>query len=101
MNKLYTKIYNTPNDTYFILNIGPEKLKVGELGFHMWEHNIIIPLKDRILKLLFDEIDKARHNLTMATSLNILASIIDSFIATQEFSTEPLKVFQFIYANTI
>lgn len=88
-------------------NITPdssEQMEVGELGLDVWKHNMIVPLKDSILVLLLDEFEKQRHNISMTTSLDIIAGVINSFVVVQEFRKKhPLEVFKLIlYAtNTI
>lgn len=82
-------------------NITPdstEQMEVGELGLDVWKHNMIVPLKDSMLELLLDEFDKQRHNISMATSLDIISGVINSFVVVQEFRKKyPLEVNKFIY----
>jgi len=76
-------------------------MEVGELGLDVWKHNMIVPLKDSMLDLLLDEFDKQRHNISMTTSLDIIAGVINSFVVVQEFRKKlPLEVITFIYDNT-
>lgn len=81
-------------------NITPdstEQMEVGELGLDVWKHNMIVPLKDSILELLLDEFDKQRQNISMTTSFDIIAGVINSFVVVQEFRKKyPLEVLQFI-----
>lgn len=81
-------------------NITPdstEQMEVGELGLDVWKHNMIVPLKSSMLELLLDEFDKQRHNISMTTSLDIIAGVINSFVVVQEFRKKhPLEVLKFI-----
>jgi len=82
-------------------NITPdssEQMEVGELGLDVWKHNMIVPLKDSMLELLLDEFDKQRHNISMTTSFDIIAGVINSFVVVQEFRKKyPLEVSINIY----
>ncbi|CAH1713143.1 cullin-2 isoform X2 [Aphis gossypii] len=79
-------------------NITPdssEQMEVGELGLDVWKHNMIVPLKDSMLELLLDEFDKQRHNISMTTSFDIIAGVINSFVVVQEFRKKyPLELYQ-------
>jgi len=76
-------------------------MEVGELGLDVWKHNMIVPLKDSMLNLLLDELDKQRHNISMTTSLDIIAGVINSFVVVQEFRKKhPLEVITCTYDNT-
>jgi len=73
-------------------------MEVGELGLDVWKHNMIVPLKDSMLELLLDEFDKQRHNISMTTSFDIIAGVINSFVVVQEFRKKyPLEVSINIY----
>lgn len=84
-------------------NITPdstEQMEVGELGLDVWKHNMIVPLKDSILELLLDEFDKQRRNISMTTTLDIIAGVINSFVVVQEFRKKyPLEVYQLLIIN--
>lgn len=68
-------------------------MEVGELGLDVWKNHMIVPLKGPMLKLLLDEFDKQRRNLSMTTSLDIIAGVINSYVVVQEFrKKQPLEV---------
>lgn len=68
-------------------------MEIGELGFHLWKHNMLEPLQTNMLKILLNEIEKHRYNTSTAISLNIIADVINSFIVVEEWNIKhPLGV---------
>ncbi|VVC31679.1 Cullin, N-terminal,Cullin, conserved site,Cullin repeat-like-containing domain,Cullin homology,Cullin [Cinara cedri] len=86
-------------------NITPDidvQMEVGELGLDIWKHNMIMPLKDSMLKLLLDEIDKQRHIKSMTKSTDIISTVIKSFVIVQAFRKKnPLELYQVYFEEPL
>lgn len=88
-NALYG--YIVPNDA--------KRTDIRGMGLDVWRCNMILQLKDSMLKLLFDEIDKQRQT---NTSSDIISGIIESFVevcGTKEKNS--LKVSIYVYFDKI
>lgn len=72
LNKLYTYLntqhikkqkFSEADLTYGSVDPSEQKLEIGELGLHLWKINMIEPLKDNLLRLLLEAIEKyVQHN---------------------------------------
>jgi len=77
----------------------PKMMMMEELGLHVWNHIIIVPLKDSMSKLLLDEFDKPRYKLSITTPLDTIAVILKPFVEVQEYEKCPLEVSVYIYLS--
>ena len=50
--------FTDPDMSYGNIKINEQKLEVRELGLYFWEKNMIEPLKDKLVYLLLDAIEK-------------------------------------------
>ncbi|XP_025190388.1 cullin-2-like [Melanaphis sacchari] len=78
----------------------PQHLMIGELGLCIWKHNMIVPLKNSLPKLLLDEIEKSRHNIAVTTSLDIITNVLNSFVEVENFNKSSFKFYQSYFERT-
>lgn len=50
--------FTDPDITYGNIKINEQKLEIRELGLYYWERNMIEPLKEKIVYLLLEAIEK-------------------------------------------
>jgi len=70
----------------------PQHMMIGELGLDIWKCHMVVPLKDSMPKMLLNEVDKSRHNISMTTTLSIIGGILNSFVEVEESNKHSLKV---------
>jgi hypothetical protein len=91
-NKTYGRQFISGHVSTNLIHIGIE-----ELGLSLWKSNIILLLKNSISKLVIDEIDKQRHNMSTTTSPDTIVGVINSFIEVQMPGRNQLEVSIYIF----
>ncbi|XP_060845005.1 cullin-2-like [Rhopalosiphum padi] len=72
----------------------PQHMMIGELGLDIWKCHMVVPLKDSMPKMLLNEVDKSRHNISMTTTLSIIGGILNSFVEVEESNKHSLKLYK-------